>query len=399
MAYVLPIVYGVGAGADTVDPQVLSIRGAKIEDAEAASPFFEDSDNETIYYRNNKAEVYLLFDAFKLTGTPMREIKIAEGSSETEYFCEEMGWIPSDNLETRYLAAFPLTSLNGRTRVKYSIQTKEAGPVKLYLLPEDILGNKITRAEAESGSYYITVVIDPPPESLDGGTASYNKGTETIQTSWTPPTDPDVTEIQVIYWVNDADTDDEAEGTIIHIPAADPRFTAGTCTISDDGQAENNYKIQIKALDDKENYSLLPAALSVRADAKPPEAPGNFSALYSQSAHNITLTWNDPAAEDLEKILVYWTKNGLAPLPPPESPHELSPGLRTWVIPDVDHDSSEYKITLTAVDQSGNESTPSAERTIRPTGSFVPPVSGLNLVYDSGASTIAATWEIGRAHV
>ncbi|MDR2134800.1 MAG: hypothetical protein LBP27_06795, partial [Treponema sp.] len=393
----LTITYGTTGGPDKSVPQVLHVRGAQSEE-DTVLFGKNDADPYTLHYRQNKAELYLLFNAYKPTETPIYDVTIYElpesAAEGTAYEVEELFWKAGGSLETLYSKVYeseylepPLTG-TGRTKVKYRIRSETAGRVNLYILPEDMLGNKVTVADAKTQNFVMPVIIDPPPAPVTITQASYNRAEGGFELRWNPPAEPATPEGTValeIEWKKNGN-DITIPGSAI--PADDPRFAAGIWNVPYiSGDNEDQYTITVRALDGYENYSLS-EPLTLRADTKPPAAATNLNVAHDRGARTITVTWADPAVPDLEYLRLSWaTRDGSS-----TGEAKVPKGAKAYTLGNISNDSV-YEFTLTAIDESGNESTPAVTGVNTGGGPvYVPPVSGLSAVYDAAARTITASW-------
>jgi hypothetical protein len=396
MARPFAIAYGTTGGPDKSVPQVLHIRGAE---QETDQTLFRGDSLPVVHYRQNKAELWLLFNAYKPTETPIRDVRIYElGESEiqgTEYPVEELFWKAGGNLETLYSRAYteealePPLSGSGQTKVRHSIRSKTAGRVRLYILPEDMLGNRVSADDAVRENYGLPVMVYPPPPQLILAPPVYNKTEKRIELRWTAPEDlakAGVTLLKVAWRKNGVD----AEIPNSAIPAAgDSRFLAGAWDVPNiAGEEEDEYAVSILALDGYGNNSLS-EAVTVRADTRPPEPVTGFAAAYDSAARTIALGWEDPQAADLWSLTLSWTRDGK----PAGGPETIEKGTETYALKGVPGNEPVYRFTISAADASGNESAP-VEAGVSPGGKelYVPPVTGLAAAYDPAAQAITVGW-------
>jgi hypothetical protein len=397
MARPFTIRYGTTGGPDKSVPQVLHIRGAERETD--ASLFKPSLPAQTIHYRQNKAELYLLFNAYKPTETPIRDVVIYElpESAATGTMCpvEELFWNAGGSLEALYTRAYadeflsPPLSGNSRTKVRHSIRSGSAERVELYILPEDMLGNKVTVAEAKAQNYVMPVIIDPPPEPVALARPVYNEAEQRIELRWTAPVDTSLEGVTVlkVEWKKNGVEIGMPNSTI---PAVgDSRFAAGAWDVPNiNGDNEDEYTIAIRALDGYENFSLS-EPVTVRADVNPPKPITGFNAAYNSADQTITVSWNDPGQTDLQDLSISWTKDGV----PAGGPVRVGKDARSYTLSGVSNDSAVYRFAIIALDTSGNESA-FVETGLSPGGGslYVPPVTGLAAAYDPAAQAISAGW-------
>ncbi|MDR1588515.1 MAG: hypothetical protein LBS57_13760, partial [Treponema sp.] len=392
MARPFTITYGTSGGPDKYVPEVHLTRGAETEED---AVLFRASDKKIIHYRQNKAEVYLIFNAYKPTETSIRSVNIYEESESgqgTSSSVDEMFWNAGGRLESLYVTEYGSQSPplgGGRTKVKYTIRTESPELVNLYILPEDTLGNKVSLDEARTKNYFMPLKIDPPPLPVTGLNTAYDKTGEKITLKWNRPAnetddgdDSDEVNSLKIEWKKNG-----VDAGVREIAAIEQEYIAGICEFPGiSGANEDEYSFTIRALDGYENYSLS-APVKARADAKPPAAVTELKAAYNGGT--ISLTWNDPAAADLKDLRLFRTRGGS----PEGDPATIAKGVKTYTLNGVPNDSSVYEFTIIAFDESGNES-PSAVTGISLGGAavYVPPVTGLSASYDAGAQTITANW-------
>jgi hypothetical protein len=394
MARPFVISYGTAGGPDKSVPQVYHVLGAEKE----TDPLFEQDESSPplIKYRENKAEVFLLFNAYKPTDTPIRNVVIyeepvPEDDEQPPYPVEELSWNAWGGLEGQYIDAYASLSGvpplgGGRTKVRYRIRTKQEGPVKLYILPEDSVGNKVSLAEAKTKGYFMPVTIDPPPAPVEiADPPVYDPAMRQIKLSWTPPAPGDeVTTLEILWKKNGVET--TVPNSTIPKPY-DYRFDAGAWDVPNiGGENDDEYTITIKASDGDGNYSL---SKPVTVRAKQPKPITGVSTVYDSAARKITVSWDDPGIANLQDQLVYWSKDG----DPAGEPVSVGKVERSYTLEDVPDDSSVYRFDIVAVDAEGNTSA-SGEAGFSPEGGIihVPPVTGLEAAYDPEEATISVGW-------
>jgi hypothetical protein len=384
MARPFAISYGTTGGPDKFVPQVLHIMGAERE----TDPDLFDALSlslPVLHYRQNKAELHLLFNAYKPTETPIRDVLIYElpesAAEGTIYPVEELLWNVGGSLEARYLNEYagrtPPLSEGGRTKVRYAVRSRAAGRVDLYILPEDMLGNKVTVADAKAQNYVMPVIIDPPPEKVTINAGSRYNGLERhIELRWTPPGDTSLEGVTLlkVEWLKNGVPMEMPNSTIPAI--GDSRFDAGAWDIPNiNGDNEDVYTITIRALDGYENDSLS-EPVTIRADSRPPGPVTGFNAAYDSENHHINLSWSNPSATDLDHLTLVWD-NAAGDSGNVELVRDTS-----YTVQGVSDGFAEYLFTIKAVDTSGNESA-SAVTGLNPgIPTFVPPVSGLAATYN-----------------
>lgn len=274
--------------------------------------------------------------------------------------------------ETSQSYGAPLAT--GVSASDYLDSTALDGAIYYYVVTaSDVNGNDSAFSSEVSGEPFDN---DPPPEV---SFVSPSDGTTVLEGA----------SIQVE--VNATDLDGTITGVELYLDSQlvrqeiSPPYTWGEASQNDtllENLAIGSYELEAIATDDDSQTTSVIITLNVVADAVPPAAPVGFAAGLGDGV--VQLTWDANSEGDLASYNLYRsTTSGVYGAP-------IVTGLTALSFEDTSvANGTTYYYALTAVDTSGNESSQSAEVSVRPTDVFdFGTDSGKVTVTTSGFTTI-----------
>ncbi|NBD28352.1 S-layer homology domain-containing protein [Paenibacillus glycinis] len=255
-----------------------------------------------------------------------------------------------------------------------------------------VKGSVLSYAGVPMGTDFTEVVVIaaedrmPPAEvsSLNGGMSG-----DSVSLVWRNPEDNDFASVRLRWKKAGADR----YGDPIDVEQGQQWAVVDHL---DDTEA---YDFQVTAVDESGNESdgvhwgWNPAEILPDLGSPPP-----VSELIAMSTgkDTIKLTWNDPTAEDLKELQINWS--GETDLDPIWSARAM-PGTNAYTIADL-KPSTKYKITVVALDESGNKSVATViEAETKPASSGPGPTPGNSGADDSASEQLEGSliWAIGKS--
>jgi chitodextrinase len=213
-----------------------------------------------------------------------------------------------------------------------------------------------------------------PPAGVTGLDATPGNAQATL--AWTDPTDADLASIEIAF--NPA-VDGVTQPITVNKDVKS-RIVTGLVNGTE-------YTFTVKAVDDAGNKSVAATtkATPVAPDTTP---PANVTGLApTAGSGQVTLTWADPADNDLASLEITFTPTATGI----DQPIIVAKGAQSQIVRGLAA-GTEYTFTVIAVDASGNKNTGATTKATPPAPDTTPPanVTGLDATPGNGQATL--TW-------